>query len=58
MSEGTKEVLAYGVLGFIFLLFIFVMPLTVAQNHKRDCINVGMQKNYSASDIVNICGRH
>jgi hypothetical protein len=40
------------------LLFIFVMPLTVAQNHKRDCINVGMQKNYSASDIVNICGRH
>jgi hypothetical protein len=58
VSEGIKEAMVYGTLGFVFILFVFVMPLTVAQNHKRDCINVGMQKNYTASDIVNICGRH
>jgi hypothetical protein len=58
VSEGLKEALVYGTLGFIFVLFTLVMPITVAQNHKRDCINLGMQKNYTASDIVNICGRH
>lgn len=58
MSEGLKEVMVYGTLGFVFILFVFVMPLTVAANHKRDCISTGMQKNYTASDIVSICGRH
>ena len=58
MSEGLKEVMVYGTLVFVFILFVFVMPLTVAANHKRDCISTGMQKNYTASDIVSICGRH
>lgn len=58
MSEGLKEAMVYGTLGFVFILFVFVMPLTVAANHKRDCISTGMQKNYTASDIVSICGRH
>lgn len=57
MSEGLKEAMVYGTLGFVFILFVFVMPITVAANHKRDCINTGMQKNYNASDIVSICGR-
>lgn len=58
MSEELKEVMVYGTLVFVFILFVFVMPLTVAANHKRDCISTGMQKNYTASDIVSICGRH
>ncbi len=58
MSEGLKETLVYGTLASIFVLFTLVMPITIAQNHKHECISLGMQKSYTASDIVSICGRH
>ena len=57
MSEGNKETLIWVIAGFIFIFFMFVVPLTVAEANKQACIELGLKSGYSASDIVNICGR-
>jgi hypothetical protein len=41
----------------VFLFFMVVVPLTVAEANKQACIETGMRSNYTASDIVSICGR-
>jgi hypothetical protein len=41
----------------VFLFFMVVVPLTVAEANKQACIETGMKGGYTASDIVSICGR-
>lgn len=57
MSENNKETLIWVIAGFIFIFFMFVVPLTVAEANKQACIETGMKGGYTASDIVSICGR-
>ena len=57
MSETINEYLAIAAIVFIFVFFILVVPLTVAEANKQACIETGMKGGYTASDIVSICGR-
>lgn len=57
MSESNKETLIWIIAGIIFIFFIFVIPLTVAEANKQACIELGLKSGYNASDIVSICGR-
>ncbi len=57
MSETIKEYFAIAAIVFIFVFFILVVPLTVAEANKQACIETGMRGGYTASDIVSICGR-
>ena len=57
MSEIIKEYFAIAAIVFIFVFFILVVPLTVAEANKQACIETGMRSGYTASDIVSICGR-
>lgn len=57
MSETIKEYFAIAAIVFIFVFFILVVPLTVAEANKQACIETGMKGGYTASDIVSICGR-
>lgn len=57
MSETIKEYFAIAAIVFIFVFFILVVPLTVAEANKQACIETGMKSGYTASDIVSICGR-
>ena len=57
MSEIVKEYFAIAAIVFIFVFFILVVPLTVAEANKQACIETGMRGGYTASDIVSICGR-
>ncbi len=57
MSEIVKEYFAIAAIVFVFLFFMVVVPLTVAEANKQACIETGMRSNYTASDIVSICGR-
>lgn len=57
MSEIIKEYFAIAAIVFIFVFFILVVPLTVAEANKQACIETGMRGGYTASDIVSICGR-
>lgn len=57
MTETIKEYFAIAAIVFVFVFFILVVPLTVAEANKQACIEAGMRSNYTASDIVSICGR-
>lgn len=57
MTETIKEYLAIAAIVFIFVFFMLVVPLTVAEANKQACIETGMRSGYTASDIVSICGR-
>jgi hypothetical protein len=57
VSEIIKEYFAIAAIVFIFVFFILVVPLTVAEANKQACIETGMRGGYTASDIVSICGR-
>lgn len=57
MTETIKEYFAIAAIVFIFVFFILVVPLTVAEANKQACIETGMRGGYTASDIVSICGR-
>ena len=57
MTETIKEYFAIAAIVFIFVFFILVVPLTVAEANKQACIETGMKGGYTASDIVSICGR-
>jgi hypothetical protein len=57
VSETIKEYFAIAAIVFIFVFFILVVPLTVAEANKQACIETGMRGGYTASDIVSICGR-
>ena len=57
MTETIKEYLAIAAIAFIFVFFMLVVPLTVAEANKQACIETGMRSGYTASDIVSICGR-
>ena len=57
MTEIVKEYFAIAAIVFIFVFFILVVPLTVAEANKQACIETGMRGGYTASDIVSICGR-
>ena len=57
MTETIKEYFAIAAIVFIFVFFILVAPLTVAEANKQACIETGMRGGYTASDIVSICGR-
>jgi len=57
VSETIKEYFAIAAIVFIFVFFILVVPLTVAEANKQACIETGMKGGYTASDIVSICGR-
>lgn len=41
--------------GFILFIGILVFGYEYEHNAKMDCVKVGMQQNYSASDIRAIC---
>ena len=57
MTETIKEYFAIAAIVFIFVFFILVVPLTVAEANKQACIETGMKSGYTASDIVSICVR-
>lgn len=57
MTETIKEYFAIAAIVFIFVFFMVVVPLTVAEANKQACIETGMRGGYTASDIVSICGR-
>lgn len=57
MTEIVKEYIAIAAIVFVFLFFMVVVPLTVAEANKQACIETGMRGGYTASDIVSICGR-
>ena len=57
MTETIKEYFAIAAIVFIFVFFMLVVPLTVAEANKQACIETGMKGGYTASDIVTICGR-
>jgi hypothetical protein len=57
VTETIKEYFAIAAIVFIFVFFILVVPLTVAEANKQACIETGMRGGYTASDIVSICGR-
>ena len=57
MTETIKEYFAIAAIVFVFVFFMIVVPLTVAEANKQACIDTGMKSGYTASDIVSICGR-